>query len=124
VRGGDETPHPLDADDQAALIIVDDSGLEYLPGLETLEQEPPAFLGPGAVERKDDLALLILGGEDIDQDLIADLEGVLRVFLKALRLIAGDDPLGLGAHIDQDSFAVNRDHYAINDIAAVERLVG
>ena len=47
----------MDVDDQAALVVLDDVGLDGLAVLEHLLQQAPAALGLGLGQREDDVAL-------------------------------------------------------------------
>ena len=59
-------------DDQAALVVVDDRGVDDRARLEQLLHRAPLALEAGAAEREDDVALGRLRLEDVDEDDVAD----------------------------------------------------
>src|SRR5204863_23531 len=72
---------PADAavDDQAALVVVDDRGLDDDARLELLLHRAPLALETGAAEREDHVALRRLRLEDVDEDDVADAQGRLAL---------------------------------------------
>ena len=61
-------------DDEAALVVVDDRGLDDDARLELLLHRAPLALEAGAAERQDDVALRRLRLEHVDEDRVADVE--------------------------------------------------
>src|ERR1700741_2837169 len=66
-------------DDEAALVVVDDRGLDDDARLELLLHRAPLALEPGAAKREDDVALRRLRLEHVHQDRVADGEGRLAL---------------------------------------------
>ncbi len=80
----------------------------------------PGRLRPRPAQAEDDVALLVLGLEDVDLDLVPGLE-VDRVGLAAEpELLVGDDALGLGADVDENLVRVHPDNDSVDDVAVVE----
>ena len=71
LAGGQEAAQAEHVDDQAALVLLADLGLDDLAGLLALGGLGPDALGLGAAQRQDDVAVLVLGLEDVDLDLVA-----------------------------------------------------
>ena len=109
-------------DDQAALVVVDDRGVDDRARLEQLLHRAPLALEAGAAEREDDVALRRLRLEDVDQDDVADAELRLRLGVATVQLAVADHALGLGADVDQDLVLVDPDDGAFDDVAVLEAL--
>ena len=83
-------------DDEAALVVVDDRGLDDEAGLELLLHRAPLALEAGAAQGQDDVALLRLGLEDVHEDDVADVEGRRGLCVATVELAVRDDA-SLGA---------------------------
>ena len=109
-------------DDEAALVVVDDRGLDDEAGLELLLHRAPLALEAGAAQGQDDVALLRLGLEDVDEDDVADVEGRRRLGVATVELAVRDDAFALGADVDEDLVLVDADDVAFDDVAVAEAL--
>ena len=69
-----EATNALEVDDQAALVVVDDLGLEQLAALELLLRDAPLALLTGALDRDDGVALGRLGLHHVDEHVVADMQ--------------------------------------------------
>src|SRR3954452_19062836 len=102
-------------DDEAALVVVDDRGLDDDARLELLLHRAPLALEAGAPKRQDDVALLRLGLEDVDQNRVADLEPGLRRGIAPVELMVADDAFALRADVGEDLVLVDPDALALDD---------
>src|SRR4029079_9066090 len=89
--------HASDAgvDYEAALVVVDDRGLDYHARLELLLHRAPLALEAGAAQREDRVAFLRLRLEDVDEDRVADGQLGLRLGMAPVELAVADDAFGL-----------------------------
>src|SRR6185369_15217635 len=109
-------------DDQAALVVVDDRGLDDDAGLELLLHRTPLALEAGAPQGQDRMALLRLGLKDVHEDGVADRQLWLRLGVTAVELAIADDALGLRADVDEDLVLVDPDDGALDNVAVLEAL--
>src|SRR4029078_9758501 len=84
---------PTDAaiDDEAALVVVDDRGLDDGPRLELLLHRAPLALEAGAAQRQHDVAFRRLGLEDVHKDRVADVQRRLGLLVAPEELAIADD---------------------------------
>src|SRR3954454_1370609 len=97
--------------------------LDNLACLELLLKLAPRALLAGAVEREDRMALVVLGLHNRHEHRVTYLHGVALFLRKALKLMAGDNALGLGSDIDEDFVATELHYGAFDDVAMLERAV-
>ena len=116
-----------EVDDQAALVVIDDAGLDDLARVEALLHRAPLALEAGPSQREDRVALRRLGLEDVDEDLVADLD--LRAGLVAVsgtapvhQLAVADDALALATEVDEDLVRIDADDGALDHVAVLEAL--
>ena len=109
-------------DDEAALVVVDDRGVDDRARLEQLLHRAPLALEAGAAEREDDVALGRLRLEDVHEDDVADGELRLRLGVAAVELAVADHALGLGADVDEDLVLVDADDGAFDHVTVLEAL--
>src|SRR5207302_1833065 len=114
--GRQEAAQPQDVDDQTALVLLADLGVHHLAGDLLILRLQPDGLGPGAAQREDDVAVLILRLEDEHFDAIAGMQ-VGRSGLFGAQLPAGNHALRLRADIDQDLVGIDPDDNAVDDVA-------
>jgi hypothetical protein len=121
-RGGQEAAD-AEVEDQPALHDLDHGALDRLAGLGRGLDLSPSLLEAGALLGEDQAPLLVLLGEHLGVDLLAERYLVGRVDGTADRKLVGrDDPLGLVADVDKHLVLVDSDYLAGNDIALLERL--
>src|ERR671919_773347 len=116
-----------EVDDEAALVVVDDPGLDDLARIEALLHRAPLALEASAAQREDRVALRRLRLEDVDEDLAADLDlgaGLVAIAAAAAvhELAVADDPLALATEVDEDLVGIDAHHRALDDIAVLEAL--
>ena len=109
-------------DDQAALVVVDDRGIDDGPRLELLLHRPPFALEACSAQRQDDVALLRLGLQNVDQDDVPDGQRRSRLGVAAVELAVRDDTFALGSDVDEDLVAIDANHGAFHDITVLEAL--
>src|SRR3954454_19129309 len=109
-------------DDEAALVVVDDRGLDDRPRLELLLHRAPLALEAGAAQRQHDVAFGRLGLEDVHQDRVADVQRRLGLLVAAEQLAIADDAFALGPDVDQDLVLVDADDRAFDDVTVLEAL--
>ena len=109
-------------DDEAALVVVDDRGVDDRPRLEQLLHRAPLALEAGAAEREDDVALGRLRLEHVHEDDVADAELRLRLGVAAVELAVADDAFRLRADVDQDLVLVDAHDRAFDHVAVLEAL--
>src|SRR5207245_11330425 len=94
-------------DDQAALVLLADVGLDHRPVGLLLRRHKPGGLGASPPEAEDDVALLVLRLEHEHLDLVARFE-TERVDLAAQsKLFARDHAVSLAADLDQRLIRLN-----------------
>ena len=116
-----------EVDDEAALVVVDDAGLDDLAGVEALLHRAPLALEAGTSQRQDRVALRRLGLEDVDEHLVADLSSGRRLVAVARaaavhQLAVADDALALATEVDEDLVRVDADDRALDHVAVLEAL--
>jgi len=77
-----------------------------------------------AAQAEDDVALLVLGLEDVNLDLIAGLEADGVDVSARAELLARDDPFSLGADVDEDLVRVYSYDNPIHDVPVVRGFEG
>src|SRR5207245_9075457 len=108
--------------DPTGLVVVADRRLDDAACFELLVHRAPRALETRAPKRKDGMALLRLGLEDVHQDRVADRELGLRLGVAPVELAIADDTLGLGPDVDEDLVLVDADDRALDDVAVLEAL--
>ena len=116
LAGGQEAAQPHDVDDQAALVLLANLGVEDLALRLLLGHRLPDRLGAGLAEREDDPPLLVLGLEDVHLDPLAGDQDH-RGLVAAGELPVGDHALRLGPDVDQDLIGIDPHHHALDDVA-------
>jgi len=109
-------------DDQAALVVVDDRGVDDRAGLELLLHRAPLALKTGAAEREDHVALRGLRLQHVHEHNVADGELRSGLGIAAEELAVADHALGLRADVDQDLILVDPDDGALDDVSMLEAL--
>ena len=117
----DETANAA-VDDEAALVVVDDRGLDDDARLELLLHRAPLALETGAPQGEDRVALLGLRLEDVDENDVADGELGLALGMAAVQLTVADDALGLCPDVDEDLVLIDADDRPFDDVAVLEAL--
>src|ERR1019366_5673402 len=121
LTGGQEAAQPHDVDDQAALVLLADLGIEDLALRLLLGDRLPDRLGAGLAEREDDPPLLVLGLEDVHLDSLTRYQDH-RGLVAAGELPVGDHSLRLGPDVDQHLIGIDPHHDAFDDVAIAKGL--
>ena len=116
LAGGQEAAQPHDVDDQAALVLLADLGVEDLALRLLLGDRLPDRLGAGLAEREDDPPLLVLGLEHVHLDPLAGYQDH-RGLVASGELPVGDHALRLGPDVDQHLIGIDPHHHAFDDVA-------
>ena len=113
VRTRDE-PSQAEVDDEAALHLVHDHGVEDRAGLLRVLDAPPGHLHVGFTLGKDEIPLVALGAQHHDVDAVAhaDLRGGTRL----RHLLGGDEAFGLRADVHEHALGVHADHRPFDDL--------
>ena len=109
-------------DDQAALVVVDDRGVDDDPRLELLLHGAPLALEASPAQRQDHMALGRLWLQHIDKDRVANVERRLAFAVTTKQLAIADDALALRPDIDEDLVLVDPHHLALDNVAVLEAL--
>ncbi len=124
LAGRKEAPQAQDVDDEPALVLLPHVSVDDRPVGLLLSSHQPGGLRPRAAQAEDDVALLVLGLQDVDLDLVARLEaGGVEVSAHA-ELLARDDTLSLGSDVDQYLVRVDSHDDPIHDVPVVGGLEG
>ena len=116
LAAGQEPAQTHDVDDQTALVLLANLGVEDLAlGLLLRDGLPDAFRACLA-EAEHDVAVLVLGLDDVDLDLVAGVEGD-RLLATGGQLAVRDDPLALRTDVDEDLVGIDADDDSVNDVA-------
>src|SRR5207244_4766321 len=107
-----EAAHPIDRDDQAAFVVIDDLAGDDLFGILLRLQVAPADLGPGAIDRDDGPTVRVFGDDDNRRHVVAALQRQLTALV--LDLTGGDDGFHLAADVDQDLIAIDEHNCALD----------
>ena len=107
-------------DDEAALVVVDDRGLDDDALVELLLHRAPLALEAGSTQREDGVAVGRLGLEHVDEDRVADVQLGLRLGVATVELAVADHALGLGADVDEHLVLVDAHDGALDDITVLE----
>ena len=124
-QGRGEEAAQADVQDQAALDHLDHGAADGGAGAHDLLDPGPGALVLGALLRQDQAPFLVLLLEDEGLDPVADRDHLVRVDVVADRqLLAGNDPFGLVADVEQDLVAVDLHDGALHQVPVVEVLHG
>ena len=115
LAAGQEPAQAHDVDDQAALVLLANLGVEDLPLRLLLGDRLPDALGARLAQAEDDVAVLILGLDDVDLDLVAGVEDD-RLLAACRQLAVGDDSLALGPDVDEHLVGIDADDDTIDDV--------
>ena len=115
-----EAPDAGDIDNQAALVVVDDPGLQQFVVLILLFGDAPLAFGVGAFEREEGMSIRRLRLDDIHEHLVIEVKIFKGPVATRGQLSRGEDALRLETNIDQDLILVNPHDYAIDYIAALD----
>ena len=92
----------MHADDQAALVIAQDLALDDLVLFEQVFHRTPGHLLLGALIRKHDVPVGILGADDENRDLLAYLECFALLVVDHFKFTARDHTLRFRPNAHQD----------------------
>ena len=121
---GQEASQAEDVDDQAALVLLANVGVDNRPVRLLLSGDDPRRLRPRPAQAEDHVSFFVLRLEDIDLDLVARLEPDRVHVTTVAELLARDDPFGLRPDIDQHLVRVDSHHDSIDDVPVVRGLEG
>jgi hypothetical protein len=107
-------------DDQAALVVVDDRGLDDRARVELLLHRAPLALEAGTSQREHRVALVGLRLEHVHEDRVADGQLWLGLGVAPVELAVADHTLGLGTDVDEHLVLVDADHRALDHVTVLE----
>ena len=127
VRSWQEGPQALEEADRPASVHGDDLGLEDLVVGLALNDLLPGGLVLDALDRDQELAVLVLLGDDLEVHLSSQIYQVLNLIALVLDeggLIEGEEGAGLGPNVDDGAPDVVLDDGTADHVVAVEGVRG
>ncbi len=123
LRRGHEAAHAVQIHQEAALVVVDDLGVDDAVLFVDFLQAPPGLLLPGTIDGNDRVALVILRLNDEDQHRFTDRKGLLLAGCQRGEFLRRHDPFGLRPDVDQDFIPVHPHDGPVHDVPELERSV-
>ncbi len=120
--GGDEPTQVAEFDDQTALVVAADVGVQRLLGSQQTLSLAPIVLLIGTRQRQQHLAVVSAGAHDVHADLLADDQLGSPLLGQLLELAGLNQPFGLGADVDQDVPPRHAGDRADSNLAPARRL--
>ena len=127
VGAGEEGAEALDGADGAAAVDGDDLGVEDLIVGLAGDDAVPGGLVLDALDGDEELAVLVLLGDDLELHLgpnVDEAGDVVALLLDEGGLLGGEEGRGLGPDVDNGAGHVVLDDGALDDVVAVEGVFG